>query len=127
MYRDESDIHPGHTRKPHTHEHNDSDDDKMASDNYGLSDATANHLMQLASTDDRKRAVTCVINNSTNEYNSSVGIRVSAIFVVLIVSTACTAFPVIATRLKKVRIPLYVYLFARYFGAGVIVATAFIQ
>ncbi|KAK3673315.1 hypothetical protein LTR78_006860 [Recurvomyces mirabilis] len=32
-----------------------------------------------------------------------------------------------ATRIKKVRIPLYIYLFARYFGAGVIVATAFIH
>jgi len=34
---------------------------------------------------------------------------------------------VIAKRVPRLRIPLYVYLFARYFGAGVIVATAFIH
>jgi zinc transporter 1/2/3 len=45
----------------------------------------------------------------------------------LIVSSAVTFFPVLATRSKKLRVPLYVYLFARYFGTGVIVATAFIQ
>ena len=32
-----------------------------------------------------------------------------------------------ATRVRALRIPLYVYLFARYFGAGVIVATAFVH
>ncbi|KAK5116951.1 hypothetical protein LTR62_006672 [Meristemomyces frigidus] len=32
-----------------------------------------------------------------------------------------------ASRMKKLRTPIYVYLFARYFGAGVIVATAFIH
>ena len=36
-------------------------------------------------------------------------------------------FPVVAKRVPRLRIPLYVYLFARYFGAGVIVATAFIH
>lgn len=32
-----------------------------------------------------------------------------------------------ARRVPRLRIPLFVYLFARYFGAGVIVATAFIH
>ena len=40
---------------------------------------------------------------------------------------AATYFPVIAKRVPRLRMPLYVYLFARYFGAGVIVATAFIH
>lgn len=71
--------------------------------------------------------VICALNAGENEYDGRLGARISAIFVILVVSSAVTFFPVLATRTKKLRIPLYVYLFARYFGTGVIVATAFIQ
>jgi hypothetical protein len=71
--------------------------------------------------------IICYLNAGENEYDGRLGARVSAIFVILIVSSAVTFFPVLATRSKKLRVPLYVYLFARYFGTGVIVATAFIQ
>jgi zinc transporter 1/2/3 len=40
---------------------------------------------------------------------------------------AATFFPVVAQRYPRLKIPVYVYLFARYFGTGVIVATAFIH
>lgn len=73
------------------------------------------------------RDIICYLNAGENEYDGRLGARISAIFVILIVSSAVTFFPVLATRSKKLRIPLYVYLFARYFGTGVIVATAFIQ
>lgn len=53
--------------------------------------------------------------------------RISALFVILIVSSAATFFPVVAAKVTWVKINIYVYLFARYFGAGVIIATAFIQ
>ena len=56
-----------------------------------------------------------------------IGARISALFVILVVSSSATFFPVLAARVRWFRVPLYVYLFARYFGAGVIVATAFIQ
>ena len=56
-----------------------------------------------------------------------VGARISALFVILIVSSAATFFPVLAKKIQSFKVPIYVYLFARYFGAGVIVATAFIQ
>lgn len=72
-------------------------------------------------------AVTCYLQAGSNDYNGRLGARISALFVILIVSTAATFFPVVASRVKWVRINIYVYLFARYFGAGVIVATAFIQ
>lgn len=73
-------------------------------------------------------AVICYLQQEENEYGtSSLGVRISALFVVLVVSSAATFFPIIATSVTKLKIPLYVYLFARYFGAGVIVATAFIQ
>lgn len=71
--------------------------------------------------------VVCYLNAGGSDYSGSLGAHVSSIFVVLVVSTAVTFFPVMATRVKKLKIPLYVYLFARYFGAGVIIATAFIQ
>ncbi|RAH45806.1 ZIP zinc/iron transport family [Aspergillus brunneoviolaceus CBS 621.78] len=71
--------------------------------------------------------VICYLNAAENEYNGHLGARISAIFVIFIVSTAVTFFPVIAKRVPRLHIPLYVYLFARYFGAGVIIATAFIH
>jgi len=98
----------------------------MAED-YGIPDPGNVNLTELTSTDDGMRAITCWVDQSSNEYEGSIGIRISSIFVILIVSTAFTLFPVLATRTKRVHIPLYLYLFARYFGAGVIVATAFVQ
>lgn len=71
--------------------------------------------------------VYCALQAGGNAYNGQLGARISALFVILICSSAATFFPVIAKRVPRVKIPLYVYLFARYFGAGVIVATAFIH
>lgn len=71
--------------------------------------------------------VICALQAFSNEYNGHLGARISAIFVIMICSSAATLFPVLAKRVPRLRIPLYVYLFARYFGAGVIVATAFIH
>jgi len=76
---------------------------------------------------DGPRAISCFLQAGSNDYNGRLGARVSAIFVILIVSSAATFFPVIAARVSWLRINIYVYLFARYFGAGVIIATAFIQ
>lgn len=53
-------------------------------------------------------------------------IRISAPLIFLIVTTLAILFPVAAKR-TRLRIPLYVYLFAWYFGAGVIIATAFVH
>jgi len=71
--------------------------------------------------------VICYIQLGKNEYNGSLGARISALFVILIVSSAATFFPVLSARSKIFKIPTYLYLFARYFGAGVIIATAFVQ
>ena len=90
--------------------------------NFGIRDPTS---VDLTTTD--LRDIICYLDGGGNEYNGSLGARVSAVFVILVTSAATTFFPVMATRLTKFRIPTYVYLFARYFGAGVIVATAFIQ
>ncbi|GAV54769.1 hypothetical protein ZYGR_0AS00920 [Zygosaccharomyces rouxii] len=62
-----------------------------------------------------------------NEYNGSLGARISSIFVILATSTALTLFPLIAKKVAWLRVHKYVYLFARSFGTGVILATAFIH
>lgn len=72
----------------------------------------------------------CIIQGvfqGDNEYNGSLGARISSIFVIFFVSLFLTVFPLLARRFPKLKIPLYGYLFARYFGTGVIVATAFIH
>lgn len=72
----------------------------------------------------------CIIDGvfeGANEYNGSLGARISSIFVIFFVSTFLTLFPLLAQRVPSMRVPLHVYLFARYFGVGVIVATAFIH
>ena len=94
----------------------------MSSAEYGISDPARVDLNTA-----NFRDIVCYVNAGGNEYNGNLGPRISAVFVVLVTSTATTFFPVLATRVTKFRIPTYVYLFARYFGAGVIVATAFIQ
>ncbi|KAL1984847.1 hypothetical protein VTN96DRAFT_8602 [Rasamsonia emersonii] len=71
--------------------------------------------------------VICYLNASGNDYNGQLGARISAIFVILVCSTATTFFPVVAQRVPSLKIPVYVYLFARYFGTGVIIATAFVH
>lgn len=74
-----------------------------------------------------QRDIVCYLNKGGNEYNGQMGARISALFVILVVSSAATFFPVLATRIRRLRIPIYIYLFARYFGSGVIIATAFIH
>ncbi|KAH8660533.1 Zinc/iron permease [Xylariales sp. PMI_506] len=71
--------------------------------------------------------VICYLNAGGNDYNGQLGARVSALFVILVVSTAFTFFPVLASRVKRLRIPVWIYIIARYFGSGVIIATAFIH
>ena len=73
------------------------------------------------------RAIVCYINSAHSEDRVTLKARLSALFVVWIVATMTTLLPVLATKAKRVHVPHHVYLFARYFGAGVIVATAFIQ
>ncbi|BCR84522.1 high-affinity Zn(2+) transporter ZRT1 [Aspergillus chevalieri] len=71
--------------------------------------------------------VLCYLALAENDYNGHLGARISSIFVILFVSTAFTFFPVVAKRVPGWKIPHGAYLFARYFGTGVILATAFIH
>ncbi|KAN0088666.1 Zinc/iron permease [Tylopilus felleus] len=54
-------------------------------------------------------------------------LRIASVFVILATSTFGAFFPVIAKRSKWMKVPNRVFEFAKYFGSGVIVATAFIH
>lgn len=105
--------------------HPDSDILSSSHSNSNMADSFNPSSVDLSTAD--LAQVVCYMTAGQNDYNGQLGARISALFVILIVSSATTFFPVIAARVKWVRINIYVYLFARYFGAGVIVATAFIQ
>ncbi|KAL0934434.1 Zinc-regulated transporter 1 [Colletotrichum truncatum] len=74
-----------------------------------------------------KSEVLCYYAIKDNDYSGHIGARVSSIFVILFVSSAFTVFPLVAKRVRIWRIPKSVYTFARFFGSGVIIATAFIH
>jgi zinc transporter 1/2/3 len=71
--------------------------------------------------------VICYIYGAGNDYNGKLGARISSVFVVLITSTVVTFFPVVAKRVEALKIPNWAYIIARYFGSGVILATAFVH
>ncbi|KAF8473320.1 Zinc/iron permease [Kalaharituber pfeilii] len=62
---------------------------------------------------------------SEDEYN--LGLHVMALFVVLAQSTLACAFPLIAKRFRFLRIPPVFLFYARHFGTGVLIATAFVH
>lgn len=64
---------------------------------------------------------------SDNDYDGRIGVRVSAIFVILVGSMFGAAFPVYAGRHQGVGVPEWAFFIAKYFGSGVIIATAFIH
>jgi zinc transporter 1/2/3 len=72
-------------------------------------------------------SIICYVNAGGNDYDGRLGARISAVFVILVTSVVTTTFPVAAKRIPRLHILNYVYLFARYFGSGVIIATAFIH
>ncbi|KAJ7627119.1 Zinc/iron permease [Roridomyces roridus] len=55
------------------------------------------------------------------------GLRIGSVFIILFCAAAGTLFPVLARRSKWLKVPKFVFDFAKYFGSGVIIATAFIH
>ncbi|KAJ6481225.1 ZIP-like iron-zinc transporter [Mycena vitilis] len=54
-------------------------------------------------------------------------LRIASVFIVLVCATTGTLFPVLARRSKWLHVPKSVFDFAKYFGSGVIIGTAFIH
>lgn len=59
-------------------------------------------------------------------FTGGIGTRIGSIFVILITSGLTSLLPILSKEFHF-KIPLYFYLFARYFGSGVIIATAFVH
>ncbi|KAF8518935.1 ZIP-like iron-zinc transporter [Hysterangium stoloniferum] len=64
---------------------------------------------------------------SVNNQVDLLGLRVGAIFIILVTSLFGTLFPILARRSKFIRLPPIAFDFAKFFGSGVIIATAFIH
>jgi zinc transporter ZupT len=64
-------------------------------------------------------------NLAADEYNLE--LHVAAVFIVLAQSTLACAFPIIAKRFPQLRIPPNFLFYARHFGTGVLIATAFVH
>lgn len=62
-----------------------------------------------------------------NDYDGRIGLRVAAIFIIWLGSMVGSVFPVYANRHKGMKVPEWTFFVAKYFGSGVIVATAFIH
>jgi len=59
------------------------------------------------------------------EYKMS--LHIASLFVVLAVSSAACAFPLLVLRFPRLRIPTCVLFVVRHFGTGVLIATAFVH
>ncbi|KAK0657911.1 Zinc/iron permease [Cercophora newfieldiana] len=62
-----------------------------------------------------------------NEYDGRLGLRISAIFVILVGSLLGTMVPILLARTARLPFPRALFFLAKFFGSGVIIATAFIH
>ncbi|KAJ5239457.1 Zinc/iron permease fungal/plant [Penicillium chermesinum] len=63
-----------------------------------------------------------------NDFDGRMGLRISSIFVILVGSTFGAIFPVLMRRYSgRGGAPKWLFFIAKYFGSGVILATAFIH
>lgn len=59
--------------------------------------------------------------------DGSVSLRIGAIFIILASSGFATLFPILTRRVPRLSVGTGVFDFAKYFGSGVIIATAFMH
>lgn len=78
----------------------------------------------LARQEEAETTPTC---DTGNEYDGRIGLRVAALFIIWVTSTVGASFPIFANRHKGLKVPEWVFFICKYFGSGVIVATAFIH
>lgn len=62
-----------------------------------------------------------------NEYDGRMGLRISAVFVIMVGGAIGVFFPVLSSRYLAIRMPWWCFFIAKFFGSGVIVATAFMH
>lgn len=62
-----------------------------------------------------------------NEFDGRMGLRISSIFVIMVGSMLGAVFPVLAGGYRHSKIFGWAFFIAKYFGSGVIIATAFVH
>ncbi|KAI5919267.1 Zinc/iron permease [Camillea tinctor] len=62
-----------------------------------------------------------------NEYDGRMGLRISAIFVILVGSVLGAITPILLARGSKMKVNGAAFFIAKYFGSGVIIGTAFMH
>lgn len=62
-----------------------------------------------------------------NDYNGRMSLRIAAIFIIFVTSSLGAIFPIFANRNKGLRVPNWVFFICKFFGSGVILATALIH
>ncbi|KAH8597222.1 Zinc/iron permease [Bisporella sp. PMI_857] len=70
--------------------------------------------------------VTCG-NGPGNGQDYNMPFHIGALFIILFVSSTACAFPILAVRFSRLRIPPSFLFLARHFGTGVLLATAFVH
>ncbi|EJS42719.1 zrt2p [Saccharomyces arboricola H-6] len=79
-------------------------------------------MMDLAVRDDSTDSC-----QASNDYNGHAGLRILAVFIILISSGLGVYFPILSSRYSFIRLPNWCFFIAKFFGSGVIVATAFVH
>ncbi|SMN20697.1 similar to Saccharomyces cerevisiae YLR130C ZRT2 Low-affinity zinc transporter of the plasma membrane [Maudiozyma saulgeensis] len=64
---------------------------------------------------------------TVSEYNGHQNLRILAVFIIMISSGLGVYFPILSSRYSFIRLPDWCFFIAKFFGSGVIVATAFIH
>lgn len=62
-----------------------------------------------------------------NDYDGRLGLRISSIFVIFVGSLLGAVGPIILARSSRMKVPKKAFFVAKYFGSGVIIATAFVH
>ncbi|KAM9919501.1 hypothetical protein OXX59_007898 [Metschnikowia pulcherrima] len=85
------------------------------------------HTSSLATEHTHSHDSTTTDSHDHDDSNDLMGLRISSVFVILVASGIGAFFPILASRYSFVRMPNWVFFFCKYFGSGVIIATAFIH
>jgi zinc transporter 1/2/3 len=78
----------------------------------------------IARQDDGSEPPVC---DTGNDYDGRIGLRVAALFIIWVTSSIGASFPIFANRHRGLKVPDWVFFLCKYFGSGVIIATAFIH
>jgi len=85
------------------------------------------NLVTLIARQDVDGGDTTPVCDSGNDYNGRMNLRIASIFVIWIGSTLGAVFPIFAKHHPGLGIPDFVFFIAKFFGSGVIIATAFVH